>query len=294
MDWFILSILCALALAGADALTKHWLAQRSAAELVIVRFSMAGLLLMPWVYVHPPTVAALPFWGWVGSALPLEVLAMGIYVIAIRESPLALTLPYLAFTPVFTELFGWLLLGEQVSRLGLLGVLLVTCGAYALNLEHARLLQPRTWVTPFAAIARERGSRLMLGVALIYGVTSVLGKGAMQYMAGLQFGAFYFLLLGAFTLLVFGVREPSAIRILWRPTWKVIIIGALMAVMVVLHFLALEKVQTAYMISVKRSSILFGILFGAALFGDKRLWLHLAAAAVMVGGVTLIALQSIK
>jgi drug/metabolite transporter (DMT)-like permease len=291
MDWLALALLCALALAGADVLTKKWLARHSAAELVMVRFGMAALLLVPWVFLHPPAPVPAPFWWWVGSALPLEVLAMVMYVIAIRDSPLALTLPYLAFTPVFTSLVGWLLLNEQISAQGLLGVLLVTLGAYALNLEHARLAQPRSWLLPFLAIYRERGSRLMLGVALLYSITSVQGKGAMQYMAGMQFGAFYFLLLGAFTLAVFAVREPRAVRVLLRPSWGAIMVGALMALMVVTHFLALEKVQTAYMIAVKRTSILFAILFGAMLFGDRRLLQHLAAGAVMVAGVALIALQ---
>ncbi len=291
MDWFTLSLLCAFSLAAADALTKKWLAHHSAAELVMVRFGMAALLLMPLVFLHPPTPVPAQFWWWVGTALPLEVLAMVMYVLAIRDSPLALTLPYMAFTPVFASLVGWLLLGEQFSAPGLLGVLLVTLGAYALNLEHARLSQPRSWLAPFAAIYRERGSRLMLGVALIYGVTSVQGKGAMQYMGGMEFGGFYFMMLGAFTLLVFAIREPASVRVLLRPSAGAIIVAALMAAMVATHFLALEQIQTAYMISVKRTSILMGILFGAALFGDKRLFHHLAAGAVMVAGVALIALQ---
>jgi drug/metabolite transporter (DMT)-like permease len=291
MDWLTLSLLCALSLAGADALTKKFLGKCTAAELVMVRFGMAAALLVPWVIMHPPAPVAATFWWWVGTALPLEVLAMVMYVIAIRDSPLALTLPYMAFTPVFVSVIGWLLLGETISAQGLLGVLLVTVGAYALNLDQARWSRPRSWLAPVAAIYREKGSRLMLGVALIYGVTSVLGKGAMRYMAGIQFGAFYFLMVGALTIAVFGLREPKSMRVLLRPRAAAVIIGALMAAMVVTHFLALERIQTAYMISVKRSSILFGILFGAMLFGDKRLAQHLSAGAVMVAGVALIAFQ---
>lgn len=291
MDWLTLALLCALSLAAADALTKKWLARHTAAELVMVRFVMAAALLIPWVFMHPPTPVPAPFWWWIGAALPLEVLAMVMYVLAIRDSPLALTLPYMAFTPVFASLIAWLLLGEQVSSQGLFGVLLVTVGAYLLNLDHSRLLQPRSWLTPFTAILRERGSRLMLGVALIYSVTSVQGKGAMQYMVGIEFGGFYFLMVGALTLAVFAVREPTSMRVLLRPSLGAIIVGALMATMVVTHFLALEKIQTAYMISVKRTSILIGILFGAALFCEKRLLQHLVAGTVMVAGVALIALQ---
>jgi drug/metabolite transporter (DMT)-like permease len=291
MDWFTLALLCALSLAGADALTKNWLAQHTAAELVMVRFGLTALLLLPWVLAYPPTPVPPAFWWWVGSALPLEVLAMVMYVIAIRDSPLALTLPYMAFTPVFTLLVGWLLLGERVSLQGLAGVLLIAAGAYALNLEHARLSQPRSWLVPFAAIYRRRGSRLMLGVALIYSVTSVQGKGAMQYMAGMEFGAFYFVLLGALTFAVFAVREPRSVRVLLRPSWGAFIVALLMAAMVITHFLALERIQTAYMIAVKRTSILFGVVFGALLFGDRRLWQHLGASTMMLAGVALIALQ---
>lgn len=291
MSWLALALVCAASLAAADALTQKWLRAASAAELVMVRFALAGALLLPWVLLHPPTLPKPAFWLWVGSALPLEVLAMVLYVLAIRDTPLARTLPYMAFTPVFASLIGWLLLGEAVSPRGLAGVLLVTAGAYVLNLDAARPGHPRSWLMPFGAMLRERGSRLMLAVALIYSLTSVQGKGAMQYMRGIEFGAFYFVLLGALTFAVFALREPASVRVVLRPSPRALAVATLMAVMVVTHFLALERIQTAYMIAVKRTSILFGIVFGALLFGDHRLLRHLFAGTVMVTGVALIALQ---
>jgi len=133
------------------------------------------------------------FWAWVGAALPLEIAAMLLYMLAIRDSPLAMTLPYLAFTPVLSALVGFLLLGETITLAGLSGILLVVAGAYFLNIEHAR---GGGWSAPLKAIVRSRGSRLMLIVAVIYSATSVIGKGALQYVPALTFGAFYFALLG--------------------------------------------------------------------------------------------------
>jgi drug/metabolite transporter (DMT)-like permease len=289
VHWLTLSLLCALSLAAADACTKKLLAGYAAAELVMVRFGLTALLLVPLLVVNPPPPVPFAFWGWVGTALPLEVLAMLLYVQAIRDSPLALTLPYLAFTPVFTTLTGLLLLGERISAQGFGGILLVVIGAYVLNLDQA-LNSRRAWLAPFAAILRERGARYMLAVALIYSLTSVLGKGALQYVPATSFGAFYFVLLGIFTLTVFAWREPKAIGVLTRLEWPQFLVAGLMALMVITHFLALERVQVAYMISVKRSSILFGILFGALLFGEARLAQHLLAASLMVAGVVLIAL----
>ena len=46
----------------------------------------------------------------------------------------------------------------------------------------------------------------------------------------------------------------------------------------------------AYMIAVKRTSLLFGILYGAMLFGEAHLGRHLLAGTLMVAGVAAIAL----
>jgi len=69
----------------------------------------------------------------------------------------------------------------------------------------------------------------------------------------------------------------------------VIGVGVLMAVMVVTHFMAISKVEAAYMIAVKRTSLLFGILYGALLFREAHLGRNLVAGALMIAGVGLIA-----
>ena len=61
-----------------------------------------------------------------------------------------------------------------------------------------------------------------------------------------------------------------------------------MAGMVVTHFYAIEQVEVAYMIAVKRTSLLFGMLYGAWLFNEKGLTKNLAAGLLMVLGVFLI------
>jgi len=288
--WLGLTLLCAFSLAAADTLTKRDLSGLRPAQLVVLRTSLPGLLLLPLLGWHWPGWPAAPFWAWVGVAMPLELLAMWLYMFAIRRSPLSLTLPYLAFTPVFTTAAGALLLGETVSQRGLAGILLVVLGAYGLNLDQARAGSLRSWLAPFVAIGREPGSRAMLGVALIYGLTSVLGKGAMQYLPANAFGPLYFVLLGGLALLVFGLQSPASLAPLRHPGRAGLAVGGLMAVMVTSHFLALEQVETAYMIAVKRTSILFGLIFGAWVFREAHLARNLMAAGLMVLGVALILL----
>lgn len=285
--WFPLTLLCAFSLATADAFTKRYLSDYTDQELVIIRFSFTGLVLAPLLLFHPlPPLPAI-CWGWLAMLVPLEILAMLLYMRAIRDSPLSLTLPYLAFTPVLTILTSFVILREQISVQGFCGILLVVAGAYFLNLEH---LQGNHWLLPFRAILWERGSRLMLVVATIYSITSVLGKIVLQYIPAAAFGPFYFALLGCITLALFSLKQPSIGRVLWRQPGQHLMIGLLLGTMVVTHFMAIAQVEVAYMISVKRTSLLFGILYGALLFEERRLGQRLLAGGLMVAGIALIAL----
>lgn len=289
MDWLPITLLCAFSVAAADAVTKRWLSDYRAVELVLVRFGVTGLLLLPWLLLQPWPGPAAAFWLWIAALVPLEILAMALYMRAIRDNALALTLPYLAFTPVFTVLTGLLVLGERVSPQGLAGVLLVVAGAYWLNLERGPTGHREGWWAPFAAILYRSGSRQMLAVAALYSLTSVLGKGAMQYVGPTFFAPFYFCVLAAASVLLFGGR-PRELRVLWRrPAWH-LLLGVCMVAMVITHFIALQRVEVAYMIAVKRTSLLFGILFGALLFRESGLTRHLLAATLMLSGVALILL----
>lgn len=281
MNWFLLSLLCAFSLASADAFTKRHLSGFSPEGMLLVRFTIPGILLFPVLYFHPLPAVPLAFWGWVLSAVPLEFIAMTLYMRAICRSPLYLTLPYLAFTPVFSALLAYVMLGEKISPGGLAGILLITSGAFLLNLRHlgSGILEP------FKAILREPGSRMMLLVSFLYGITSVLGKGALKYCPPLTFGAFYYGLLGVMALPLAG---KGGGLILTRPV-RPVMIGVMVSVMVISHFLALEGVNVAYMIAVKRTSLLFGIVYGVILFKEKEFGLHFLAGILMVVGVGLVA-----
>jgi drug/metabolite transporter (DMT)-like permease len=290
MPWLPLTLLCALSLATADAVTKRYLSDYTSTELLVIRFAVTALILAPAFLVLPVPEFPSQFWGWLLLLVPLEIIAMLLYVRAIRDSPLSLTLPYLAFTPVFAVLIGYLFLGEMVSAKGLMGIVLVVVGAYLLNIEQLYSSQGRDLCAPLRAIARNSGSRIMLFVAMIYSVTSVAGKGALQYVSASFFGVFYFSLLGTVVLIGFFTMRPRQLRLLWRRPLVHFTVGALMAVMVITHFLAISEVEVAYMIAVKRTSLIFGIIYGAFLFKEKQLGSKLVAGALMVAGVALVSI----
>lgn len=288
MHWFPLTLFCAFCLALADALTKKHCAHWQGGELLALRFIAPALLLTPMLWAYPLPGIPPPLWGWMAVLVPLEIVAMLLYMLAIRDSPLALTLPYLAFTPVFTVATGYLILDERVSLQGLAGILLVVLGSYLLNLNHFRVQTLGGWLAPLRAVLHERGSRLMLLAAIIYGLTSVLGKQAMLLATPQSFGPFYFGVIGLAVLAGTLLHRPAHLGVLVRHKGVTLAVGTLMALMVMTHFIAIASIEAAYMISVKRSSLLFGILLGAIMLGERHVARHFIAGSIMVAGVAVI------
>ncbi len=61
------------------------------------------------------------------------------------------------------------------------------------------------------------------------------------------------------------------------------------AVEIVTHMVAVSMTNVAYMIAVKRLSLLLGVLYGRFMFGEKSLGERLFGGTLMVAGVALIA-----
>lgn len=289
MNWLELTLLCAFFLASADAAIKRYVSDYRAGDMVVVRLVWTALPLCPLLFLRSWPDLPPAFWGYMALLVPMDLIAMWLYMQALRLSPLSHSIPYLAFTPVFNTLTARWLLGEKVTPVAMLGILAVTAGAYLLNIERMRGNGLRGWIAPLRFILSEPGPRLMLTVALIYSFTSTFSKAVLHLVPATFLGPFYFSLLGVAAFALASVRSPvSTLKLLWRRPCAHLLIGVFMAGMSLTHFLAMEKVQVAYMIAVKRSSLLFSIAYGAWLFGEERPWQHLAAGVVIVAGIVLI------
>lgn len=284
--WLPLALAGAFCVATADAVTKRYLNDYRARELVLVRFAFAGLILAPLLPFFWPDQIPPAFWRWLAVMLPLEVLALLLYMLAIRDHPLALTIPYLAFTPAFMLGTAYLILGEAPTLRGGGGVLLVMAGAYLLNLNHWRGAGWSRVFGPLRALFTEPGARLMLGTAFLYSITATMTRGVLRYVPPDFFAAFYFSLLGAVALALFG--RGAGWRVLGRRPAVHLAVGVLLGLMILAHMAAIQQVHAAYMIAVKRTSLLIAILYGAWWFGERHTLRHLVAGGVMLAGVFLI------
>jgi drug/metabolite transporter (DMT)-like permease len=104
-----------------------------------------------------------------------------------------------------------------------------------------------------------------------------------------MFGAVYFNLFALLLVCAAPLsRSTRARSILGRPLAG-LLLGGLSAVMIFSHFAAIARIDAAYMIAVKRTSLLFGVLYGGLWFREEHIAERLLGAALMLAGVLLIA-----
>ncbi len=284
--WVFISLLSAFSLAGSDALTKK--AVNDSNEYLIAFFRLLfslPLLFFLWFFVPVPELDRQFYLAFM-VALPIEMATVVLYVKALKLSPLSLSLPFLSLTPVFLIANAYMIVGEKVSLQGALGIVLIAAGGYLLNAGEMK----KGLLRPFSAIARQKGAMMMIAVAFLYSITSSLGKMAIEHSSPVFFGITYFTVL-TICFAPIGLwkgRGDLKAFVAARGYLSMVVPGFLYAVMVVTHMIAMNMTKVAYMISVKRTSLLMGVLFGYFLFKETNIRERMLGAFIMFAGFVVV------
>ncbi len=285
MTWFFLSLLTAMSVAVRDVSVKIFKdlepPQIAGIELLWSMPLLAcGLFLIP--VPHLDTTFA---WTFLIS-LPLNALAYILYLYAIKLSPLSLSVPFLSFTPVFMLITGYLTLGERVNLWGAGGVIFIVVGSYVLNIDKA---QNGLW-RPFSSFFKEKGSWLMMIVAFLFSFAAVIGKKSMQHSSPLFFTFSFFLTFNLLFILSLFLTGKMQFGNIVANRKKGCWLGGLLVLHVCCHALAIINATAVYMIAVKRSSILFSMLFSWLVLKESEMIHRGIGSCMMFAGFLLITL----
>ncbi|WP_319585095.1 DMT family transporter [uncultured Pseudodesulfovibrio sp.] len=286
MTWFILSIGAAFFMASNAALMKRFFSDLSPWEMSIIPYFYAlplMVLALPVIGIPPIGPRFLSTLAWV---LPLLMISIILHYRAIRMSPLSLTLPFLSFTPVFVLFTGGLILDETLTTQGIVGMLLVVLGGYVLNLDATRY----GYLGPIKAIWKEPGSALMLVVAFIYGLTSVGGKVMILDSSPLFAAVTIFILYGLILTAILLLTGKASFKNITRNHQLGALAGLIVFAEMVCHNMAMSLVAAAYMITIKRTTGVFSVLYGWFLFHETGIRYRLLGTAIMTVGAAVIAL----
>lgn len=191
--------------------------------------------------------------------------------------------------PVLTLVWAFLLLGERPSAVGWSGILMVIIsialfhpprgGGFSLSGSLGRLREPAS----LAAV----GTGFCISAYLVIDKVGVSFVDPMIYIY-LTF-AVCEILLSPYFFKRFGWSAiQREITSAWRQALSV---GFLSIFSYLLVLLAMRLADVSYIISVRSTSILFAVLFGLGVLGERRTALKISASIMMMLGVALIALS---
>jgi len=287
MTWFVLSLLTALCESLKDVFSKKGL--KITDEYVIswsLRFFALFFLLPILFFIDIPLLGE-KFWIALLIGGVLNVVTTVLYMKAIKYSDLSITVPMVAFTPLFLLLTSPLIIGEFPSFWGLIGILLIVTGSYVLNIREKH----SSYFAPFHVLLKEPGPKRMLAVAFIWSITSNFDKIGVQNSSPIFWSVAVNLFVAVFLLPVMFYKSPREnLRLMPKNLSALIPVALFGALTVIFQMTAISLTLVAYVISIKRMGAVMSVLFGHFLFKEKGLKERLVGASIMIIGVLLIGL----
>jgi drug/metabolite transporter (DMT)-like permease len=287
---FLLVVGASLGWSALDWVRKEMASRTGPIPFLIVLTAGQAVILLPFILSGGGAIqVAGGYWLPGLASLTLNILANWLFMRAVAVSPLSLTVPYLALTPVFTTLLAIPLLREVPTALQGAGVVLTVAGALMLNPDCAKGV--KAMATGFW---RERGSAYMAMVALLWSLASPLDKLAMMHASP----TFHGLVLSAGLPLAFlailvaqgklaTIKEPFV-----RP--GVMAVGVVAgAGALLLQLSAMQLIYVGLVESIKRViGIAMAAVVGRLFFQEPITRQKAIALALMALGVVLILIQT--
>jgi uncharacterized membrane protein len=232
--------------------------------------------------VHPPPL--LVFVVYLAIDVVLITAVMWLYFRALQISPLSMCVPFLSFTPVFLIPTGFIILGELPLPSKAFGVVLIVAGSLSM---HRRLFA-LGWLAPAKAVIKEKGSRYMLLVSLIFSVTNTLDK-KLVTMSDIFIEAFAYGSGVCIAFWIMGRVQRSDFAAASRNNWKWISLAATFdAVSLLFQLASYTYIAVVITVSIKRAGIVLSVLAGWLFFHERNITDQIIAASVMFCGVLIL------
>lgn len=236
-----------------------------------------------------------PGWGWkewaavLASAI-VHLLYFTTLLRGYRLADLTVVYPIARGTgPLLSAAGAVLLLGEQLSPLGLAGVAAVVAGVFLIAGG------PQLWALAHDPARRER-VRLGIGYGaltgtLIAGYTLIDGYAVTVLLVSPILVDWFGNLLRVPFLLPVALRDPAGLREAWRTQWKhALVVAVFGPIGYVLVLYAMRLAPLSHVAPAREVSMLFAALIGGRLLGEQDRGLRIAGAGCIAAGVVSLAL----
>ncbi len=280
---YLLAVLTGIFFGIQGVYSKHLTKQISPTLLTWGMFTFTfPMLLLLLLRQGIPAISWKPFLLSTAASFLINVVAWNLYFRALQLSPVSHTMPFTAFTPAFLIPVAFILLGEMPDMAGFIGIFIIILGAYGIHLNSANFLEP------LQSIFRDRGTRFMLLVALLWSISATVEKVAVLNSSPAFYGfTIYFLLALAYLPYIVWKRHEN-LEVLTGNIRGFVLLGIITGALIFVQFSALRILLVSYVIAFKRAGIVVSVLLAALFFHEKNPVKNLFFAGLMVLGVFLI------
>ena len=281
----IITIICSVLWGVFDGIRKH-LSQK--AHLISILFYLStgfSLFFLVWLLLYE-----IPQWNSAyiipGSLTVLFNAAANLfYIRAISISSISSSVPFLAFTTLFTALTGFIFLGETLSGLQILGVLILVSASLIINGELKNTGSFKAEIKNlWQSFLQERGAHYMILVSLLWALSAPFDKLAVSSMNVASHGFIQSVLIALIYLAYLAFTKQLSFLADIKKAPVSLSLGALISCIALgLQFYAYQIMKVSIFESVKRGFALFtAVIISVIFFKEKITKLKLIGISLIV------------
>lgn len=288
MNWISFALLSALFISIASIIEKRTLFYEHAMEYSAVLATVVAIISLPFFFlvdysaVNAKTIFLMLTTATVGGVATFFIARSS------RHLEISTSSPLLVLGPAITSALAYFVLGERISLLQSLGMLVLIVGAYLLEMREDSKISD-----PIRIFLESRFVHMLLLGLFIGSISSLIdrtilhnnGVSVFTYLAFVNFfqGIVYIIMLSIYHDGFAGIKHGFQTAGL-----SVFFIAALVVASRFFQAAAVQLVYVGIVLAVKRTSSIFTALIGGEIFHEENIARKVFACLVMVLGTILI------
>ena len=170
---FLITLISSVFWGTFDGLRKHLIAKLNHWTLLFYLSLFFSISFLTWILITKDFQFNNSYLIYGSLTVVFNFLANYYYIRAIEISYISSVVPFLAFTSLFTALSGFIVLGETLSPLQILGIILVVVSSFFINY--------RKGVAVISSLTKNKGALLMILVSLLWALSAPFDKLAVEH-----------------------------------------------------------------------------------------------------------------
>ena len=288
MEWFIFALGAAILTAFVSVIEKKVLFKEHATEFSATLAVMNFAVTIPFFFLVDFNMTLLI---WIMIAVSAFFASIGFLFVAkaVRHMELSAASPLLNFGPGFTAMLAIFILGEVLSPLNVVGILILLIGSYILEINF----RSHNILTPFRKMYKSKYIHYIFLALGSYSISAVMCKYILYFVTPitLVFLEQFFIALIFLAILYMWYDGLHGVkRGIKRVGWWILLMAVLTVSYRLLQSVAISMTFVSLVMPIKKLCTLFATIMGGEIFREHGLPQKILACIIMIFGAYLVIL----